>query len=838
MQFIEMSDYNRGARAYWWATTFLGALTIGFALTGVLRLNKAGMFEVAAVMAVVYLAGLFPIRIPGTHSMITPVDIFIFLAATYLGASAATLVAVTDAFTVSCRKSQRWTSRLGGPAIMAISVFVSATVFNALLDWLNRMELFNGTMLLTALLLFSILYFSLNTLLLASSYALKQRKALFPLWWSNYCWTSVTYAASASTAGVISLAIKNYGLMPLLAAGPVVAVIFATCYFYFKQSEERAKSTERIGKLHLATVEALATAIDAKDTITHDHVYRVQVYACGLGRYFGLNEAEIEALKAGALLHDVGKIAVPDYILNKPGKLTAAEFEKMKIHTIVGAQILERVGFPYPVVPIVRHHHERWDGRGYPDGLRGEQIPMTARILTVTDCFDAVREDRQYRKGMTREEACQLLRDGVGKQFDPAVVEAFLANLPKYEAEIVAHKESQQPLLSPTTQAGLSEGGRDAVPAAGLAQSTVESPDYIKQISAAHAEVATLYEMAQNSGASLNVKDAVALTVTHIKRMIPFTTCAFYLRQDDDSAVAAYVFGQNAERMRGSGLAPGRGIVGWVIINGQPMHNTDPMLDLNDFPGAAEAGYRAAAVYPLNDGDKTLGALAVYSNELDAYGSNHLHLLESMARFASTSLQHAILYEQTKVNAQVDALTGMPNGRALYEHAEEEITRAQEEGTPLQVLSLNITGMRAVNYAYGYQAGDRLLAEVASRLRQIINEPNVISRLAGSEFVCLLRGYSRDQAIGLGKRAQAEISNFALKVKGDEFARVGLHLGVVEYPLNGQTVDELLHSAVVAARPNQPTRKHIELLADPYELHSVPSLRSEESESEPLAVNG
>jgi diguanylate cyclase (GGDEF)-like protein/putative nucleotidyltransferase with HDIG domain len=824
MQFIQMVDYNRAARSYWWTTTILGALTIGYAVIGVLRMDKAGLVEVAAVMAVVYLAGLFPIRIPGTHSVITPVDVFVFLTAIYWGALAATLVAVTDAFSVSCRKSQRWTSRMGGPALMAISVFVSASLFNWSLGSLKGVELLGSATLLAALLLFSLVYFTLNTVLLAASYALKQRKPLLPLWWSNYCWTGTTYAASASAAGVIYLAIKNYGLTSLLAAGPLVAVIFATCYFYFKQSEERTKSTERISRLHLATVEALATAIDAKDSITHDHVYRVQVYACGLARHFGLGEAEIEALKAGALLHDVGKIAVPDYILNKPGKLTAAEFEKMKIHTIVGAQILERVGFPYPVVPIVRHHHERWDGRGYPDGLKGEQIPMTARILTVVDCFDAVREDRQYRRGLSREDASQLLRDGGGKQFDPDVVEAFLENLPKFEAEIAAHKEDLQPLLSPTTQAGLSEGARNAVPAAGLAQPASESPDYLKQISAAHAEVATLYEMSQNFSANLNVEDAMTLTASHIGRMIPFTTCAFYLRQDDDSTVAAYVFGRNAERIRGRCLEHGRGIVGWVVINGQPMSNTDPMLDLNDFLGSNDTGYQTAAVYPLTEGDKTIGALALYTSELDAYSNNHLHLLESMARFASTSLQHATLYEQTKAGDQVDALTGLPNGRTLYAHVEEEMAKAKEHGTPLQVLSINITGMRIVNYNYGYKVGDKMLAEVAGRLRQAAGKPNLLSRLAGCEFICLLRGYSRDQAVCLGERMQAEIGNFALEVRPGQHASTGLRFGVTEYRFNGQTVDELLHAAVVSAQSNEAARMYEESLIDPNVLDFTPSL--------------
>ena len=204
--------------------------------------------------------------------------------------------------------------------------------------------------------------------------------------------------------------------------------------------------------LHLRTIEALAIAIDAKDEVTHDHVRRVQIYATGLARLFGLSESEIEALKAGALLHDIGKLAVPDYILNKPGSLTPAEFDKMKVHTIVGAEILERVGFPYPVVPVVRHHHERWDGRGYPDGLRGDQIPITARILTVADCFDAVREDRQYRKAMTREQAIQLLRDGSGTMFDPTVIGVFLDHLEDFEAEIRENRVEPQVQLAQQLQ--------------------------------------------------------------------------------------------------------------------------------------------------------------------------------------------------------------------------------------------------------------------------------------------------------------------------------------------------------------------------------------------------
>ena len=826
-----MSDYNRGARAYWWTTTVVGALAICWSIAGLLRLNKNQLLAAGALGMIVYMAGLFPIRVPSTQVSITPNDIFIFLTALWLGTAAATLIASMDAFVASWRTSRRWTSRIGGPALMSIAMFLSATLFESSLSWLKNYQLLTTASLLAALLLFSVVHFFLNSSLLVALQSLKKRTRPLPLWWSNYSWTSLIFIASASAAGLIYLAIIHTGISSLLAAGPLVAIVFATCHLYFKQSDERTKTTEHISRIHLATVEALATAIDAKDEITHDHVFRVQVYACGLARHFGLTDLEIEALKAGALLHDVGKIAVPDYILNKPGKLTAAEFEKMKIHTVVGAQILERVNFPYPVVPIVRHHHERWDGRGYPDGLKAEQIPLTARILTVADCFDAVRENRQYRKGMSREEACQFLTDNGATQFDPSVVQAFLTNLPAYEQEIALHKADHQPLLTPTTQAGLSESALRAVPAAGLAHTATETPDYVKHIHAAHSEVAALYEMAQTFSASLDVRDVVTLTVNRIERMIPFTTCALYLRQQDDSAVVAYAFGQSAEKLRGRSLAAGHGIAGWVVINGRPMSNTDPMLDLDEFLGSNEIGYRTAAVFPLSKGDETIGALALYSSELESYSSDHLRLLESVSRLASTALQHAMLHEQNKSNAQTDTLTGLPNARALYARFDQQLGEAKEQGATLAVLCFNIAGLRAVNESFGYQAGDVMLAVVAGRLRQSVGNRGMLSRIAGDEFVCLLDEHTRDQAIELGEHAQDQISSFRHEVRLGRHAQVGLSFGVAEFPTDGESIDELLNVAALATRQNRTSL----IAAQALPQAPLPAL-SQTAKSGPLAL--
>src|SRR4030095_8246476 len=242
---------------------------------------------------------------------------------------------------------------------------------------------------------------------------------------------------------------QAYSLAILTIATVVVAQVI---HIAWSRLTAKTRESEELSRLHFATAEALATAIDAKDQTTHCHVRRVQIYAAGLGEVLGLSKAEIGALKAGALLHDVGKLAVPAHIINKPGRLTPAEFEKMKIHTTVGAQILSRVNFPYPVTPIIRHHHEQWDGLGYPDGLKGEQIPITARIISVVDCFDSVREDRPFRRGMTRDEAIAFLLRGAGNHFDPSVVDLFIEHLPDFEARIAAEGLAQQQSATETDQ--------------------------------------------------------------------------------------------------------------------------------------------------------------------------------------------------------------------------------------------------------------------------------------------------------------------------------------------------------------------------------------------------
>src|SRR6185436_4667478 len=256
--------------------------------------------------------------------------------------------------------------------------------------------------------------------------------------------TAIAVVSALLLLAAVAVLFSAALLQENLTYGVLALLIFALVYLLYRFNErrlqeirlaeaERRQHAEEMATIHMNTIESLAIAIDAKDQTTHGHVRRTQLYATQMGALFKVSEAELRALHAGALLHDIGKLAVPEYILNKPGKLTEAEFAKMKIHPTVGGDILKRVSFPYPVEDIVRYHHEKWDGSGYPRGLRAEQIPLVARIISVVDFYDATRCDRPYRKGMKREESLALLQKMSGSSFDPKVVDTFIAQVTEFD---------------------------------------------------------------------------------------------------------------------------------------------------------------------------------------------------------------------------------------------------------------------------------------------------------------------------------------------------------------------------------------------------------------------
>lgn len=578
------------------------------------------------------------------------------------------------------------------------------------------------------------------------------------------------------------------GVTYALLSVPVVAVTFWTYKLYYERLNAKTRDAEDFGRLHLATVEALATAIDAKDQTSHYHVRRVEIYAAGLGRILGLPENELQALRAGALLHDVGKLAVPDHILNKPGHLSAAEFEKTKIHTIVGAQILSRVHFPYPVIPIVKHHHERWDGGGYPDGLKGEQIPITARIMSVVDCFDSVREDRPFRTGMAREEAIALLRKGSGTHFDPNIVELFVQNLAQFEIEI-ANRGLDQCIPASFSSSSIA-------PADDEVARVRENTAAYDQIRNAHGEVYALYEIARNFSSSLEIEKILSVLMDKVGQLVPYDTCAVFLYDEVKGyASAALAVGIDAENLQGRCVAPGEGVTGFALANRRPVNRLQPNLDFDQMGVKTNVTYRSIAALPLFKDDVLLGALSLYSTTLREYSDNQIRLLETVTRLASDALANAMHHAQTESNALTDSLTGFPNARALQLRFEQEVSRARRNNKPFQLVMLDLDDFKKVNDTFGHTIGDRMLREVGNLIQNQLREYDFLARYAGDEFVALLPDLTVQQVDELRTRIESAVRGFSLRVRAQTRANVGISIGASVFGPDGETLDQLIIAA-------------------------------------------
>jgi diguanylate cyclase (GGDEF)-like protein/putative nucleotidyltransferase with HDIG domain len=733
------------------------------------------------------------IGITEAGSPVTLSETFIFISVLLYGTHAAVVLAGLEAAARTLQFKDRRRMALFNAAAMSISIFVSSVAVSLTF---GEFQPLNSDLvrLVPAAGMLALIHFVLNSTMMSIAGALNNKRSVIDTWKQSLLWTSVSVLTGAVSACLIVKLITIVSFYAFIISVPILTVTYFSYKVYLDRVETSNRHAEQMAELHLKTIEALAIAIDAKDEVTADHVYRVQIYSTGLARLFGLSGPEIEALKAGALLHDIGKLAVPDHILNKPGPLTPAEFEKMKVHTIVGAEILERVGFPYPVVPVVRHHHERWDGRGYPDGLRGDEIPMTARILTLADCFDAVREDRNYRSAMTQDQAIAMLKEGSGTVFDPNVVRTFLDHLDEFEAEIREKRIEPQRVELPQQSPG--------APAA----NTNSGPMAYEHIRSAHREVITLYDIAQTIGTSLDLRDTFAVFSARLEDIVSYTTCVLYLVRPDSTDVdAAHIAGRHAELFRSKSIPSGAGITGWVVANRHPMHNCDPRLDFDVLKVQPPEQYLVATVVPLTRDNLVLGALAIYSADLRSYTADHLRLMEAVAKLASDAIANAVHHERAETSALTDSLTGLPNARALRYRFEEEADRARRHRDSFSVVMMDLDGFKAVNDRLGHQAGDQLLRELTALLLSHIRSSDFIGRYAGDEFVAILQ-VSQDEAQELSQRLQLAIDRHDFGFAGSKLF-IGVSVGWATFGLDGETLDELLLAADRAMYSNKARRK-------------------------------
>ena len=281
-------------------------------------------------------------------------------------------------------------------------------------------------------------YFTVNSSLLAAIIAASTGQPLVPLWRAQFLWLAPSYLAAACAGALgVYLSAHRVGGFVLLAL-PLAYPLYQNYAMRVGQAAEKQQHSEHLAGLYLATIKSLALAVDAKDQYTHQHILRVQRYAVATARQMNLPASDLEGVTTGALLHDIGKIGIPDAILLKPGRLTEEEFALVRQHPTIGAQILGPVEFPWPVLPVVKYHHEKWDGTGYPEGLSGEDIPLTARVLAVADVYDALTSNRSYRNAWTHEKALAEIERGAGTHFDARIVAAFLRVIDPVRAEMAA----------------------------------------------------------------------------------------------------------------------------------------------------------------------------------------------------------------------------------------------------------------------------------------------------------------------------------------------------------------------------------------------------------------
>lgn len=742
------------------------------------------------------------IAIPKTESTVTLDDTFIYVSVLLYGVWPSVVLAGVNAVLCSLRYPNRKRIAPFNAAAMSLSVFVSSSLVTFVFGGPRELVSDLGHLVLAAESL-ALVHYLLNSGMVSVVSALRNRRSFTSTWRESFLWTGMSYFAGAVAACLIVKLITVISFYAFIVAVPILATTFLMYRNYLEKVQASIRHVEEMTDLHLRTIEALAIAIDAKDEVTHDHVHRVQIYAIGLARQFGLSDGEIEALKAGALLHDIGKLAVPDYILNKPDKLTVAEFDKMKVHTIVGAEILTRVAFPYPVVPVVRHHHERWDGRGYPDGLREDQIPITARILSVVDCFDAVREDRQYRKAMTREQAIDLIKSSAGTMYDPEVVRVFIEHLPQFEAEIKRQKKEVKAAKTKTQK-----GGGQALQKKDSGQLVFE------HIRNAHREVITLYEIAQTIGMSLDLRDMFAVFSSRLQDIVSYTTCVLYLHKSNSIDVeAVHVAGRYAERLKGASLILGSGTSGWVVANRQPMYNCDPRLDLNAAQITVDVPYTAVIAVPLLKGNDVLGALTLYSSELSAYEPDHLRLVEAVAKLAADAIANALHHEETQADALTDSITGIPNARALRLRFEQEAGQARGAGQSFALLMMDLDYFKRVNDTLGHTAGNDALRQVADLLSRNIRTNDFLSRYAGDEYVALLPNIGPLEVRELVGRLQQAVDNRRFGVD-DSSALIGISIGWACYGADGESIDELLLAADRAMYADKLRRKSLAAISE------------------------
>ena len=596
-----------------------GACVLGWCLVDLIV--RPASLAWLALAALTVLTGSFTVKIPGLVARLSVSEPFVFAATLWFGPSVGAVTASLDGLIMSLwlLPNLKTAHRVAfNVSVLVISIWVAsqgffflsgidprAPEFRSLADFVVPLYVFTGAC------------FLLNSGMIALALAYERGQSAIRIWREQFLWLSLNYFGGASVAAVLVVYAKGIDWALVGVIVPLLAISYLTFRTTMGRLDDAGLHLQQLNKLYLSTIETLAMAVDAKDQVTSGHIRRVQRYALGLANALGAREEnQVKAVEAAALLHDMGKLAIPEYILNKPGRLTPQEFGKMKLHAAIGADILSSIEFPYPVVPIVRHHHENWDGSGYSDGLRGTAIPLGARILSVVDCYDALTSDRPYRPKLTSEDALRVIVERRGSMYDPLVVDTFAEHLDRLEASVVDLGPESETLRqiaelnNPAAIAALQASSR-LVPTLGNERT---DDNWLRPISG-----------------TVQIEDLAAVMLGRVAGRVPASGCAIsVLARDGATLFTASTAGLVPHRYTGIRTDLGRRIGGWVASTRATAVNSPAVLDLDEDYGTG--GLVSSLVCPLMDGDELHGVLAFYADKAEAFTGQHQANAERLAK--------------------------------------------------------------------------------------------------------------------------------------------------------------------------------------------------------------
>jgi putative nucleotidyltransferase with HDIG domain len=602
-----------------------GVAVTGYALFGVITGSVPSQWLVLAALTL--LTGSLSIKLPSVEARFSVSDAFVFASVLLFGPSPATVIVAIDCLVISVlrHRSRSVLRLLFNVFAVALSIWISSQVFywmvgvtpgdlNHLLPLEKRLWPLFGL---------AALYFLLNTWLVAFALAFEKRENAFVLWQRNFQWFALNYFGGISVAALLVSYTRSVDLSAIAIILPILLITYLTHRSSLGRIEDSRRHVEQLSDLYLSTIETLAMAVDAKDQITHGHIRRVQIYTIELAKLLGVkDERQLKAIEAAALLHDMGKLAIPEHILNKPGKLTAAEFDKMKLHADIGADLLSAVKFPYPVVPIVRHHHEHWNGKGYPAGISGTDIPLGARILSVVDCFDALTSDRPYRPRLSAEDAFATILEGRGTLYDPLVVDTFLRAYPEIAPLAIKAGAEATGLMN------VSE----------LPDNKQES-SFLHRIRVSATETSLLDSYGRIIAATKTRAQAVDAAAQCLRQLSAATVFAFF-RYDRtrDLLICEDAPGDKNGLLVGLTIPMGTRVSGWSAATQRTSMNANAALDLANVADFFEPSLRSVFCIPVISDGQTLGVFTAYSHKSEAFSESQTYAFEQIA----TALSHRL----------------------------------------------------------------------------------------------------------------------------------------------------------------------------------------------------